>query len=294
MKVRLRLILFLDWKNIIDYYNTYDEKKLDNILIDFIDNEEVYFKLVNDSLNSLSIEEDVKKELALAVIYCDELSLESHSKVRSLYHSSWIGLELNKLSFDKIESMVNEEFIRSSSDYFDKLKEDFPDLQISLIENNIDSYLNTAEEYNIEVVDYILLMESKHISDYQKAKLLDELDEEIIVDNDKLAGLACNILANVSSAKKSFSFLMGLFGKSKSNADRIRLFNSSSYDISTEQAKELVKKLTYPYSRFLEPKKRTRIEANDLHSNFIDNLQRLNLISSHNLKEGKIVVISKY
>ncbi|WP_424003896.1 hypothetical protein [Maribacter sp. IgM3_T14_3] len=298
LEVKTKLIeksaIFPSWLNVYDYYLACQENTLNKTLIDFMNQKNNFRSLGNENLEKLNIAESLKKEFALVVIYSNELLLESHEIVRDLYYSSWIGLSFNGLSYDKVESMIKGKFIKLSLDYFQKLKEGFPNLHITLIELNLDIFLNSAEDYSLFESDYILLLKSKILADKQKSNIIIGLDDDFVLGNDELAKLACHIYADTETYGLNHFFLVGLFSKTDSVVDRLKLFNFYSHNLDASKAVELIKKLPDNYNRVLKPKKRTKFLRNNLNEQFANNLERLKIISSVTYKEEELTINSKY
>ncbi|WP_203257747.1 YobI family P-loop NTPase [Hyunsoonleella ulvae] len=294
----MRLVLKNDcmlstWENVYNIWLQSGEINLINELVDFLNEKSHYAVLSQEDLKPLSLDEDDKRKFALKIIYCDDLTLEAHKMLRRLHFSSWIKLSLDKLSFDKVESMIEEGFISLSLDYYEKLKEDFSDLHIKLLEKDISTFLNKFDDYVLEEVDVKLLLSST-VSKSQKVNIIMKLDENIVINNNDISRLASEILRVSSKQELSYNLLHGLFASNDSNSNKIELFNMYYEDVTREQAKSLASKLSYPFSRFLMPRKRTRVTNSNSNRIFIDNLKKLRLISSYSIKRGNIEVVGKY
>ena len=110
------------------------------------------------------------------VIYCDDLDLESHEKLRTCKDSNWNLASIGKLSYEKVESMIKSRFIKLSSDHYDQAKENFSDLHIKLVENGFATYIKADDEYIMNEADHLLMLQSLVLIDAQKKQFLDTLD----------------------------------------------------------------------------------------------------------------------
>lgn len=285
-------LVSIKWENVMDYFNSYTNENLDSILINYLNNEDIYKELSNSNLSSLDDDDEIKKKFALAIIYCDDLSLKSHSKLRGCHFSSWTGLKLKGLSFDKVESMINSKFITLSIDYFDKAKEDFVGLHINLIEKSFNTFIKNCDEYEMDEEDYLSLMQSTVLLDSQKKQFLDTLDENEIVENNGIAITATRVYANERVDSLDYSLLYGLFKAGNSNEFRIKLFNLNANNISKTEAMNLIGQLGYPYNRLTKPRKQAKLVNNKVNIEFTDILKSFGIISSNREVKGMIKAVA--
>lgn len=285
-------IITPSWSNVMHYFNSYERENLDSILVDYLNNEKVYKELAKSNLSSLKEDKETKEKLALAIIYCDDLSLESHTMIRSCLYSSWNLISIEKLSYDKIESMVDSKFIKLSIRHYDTCREHFPDLHITLIERGFATYIKSHDEYEMNEEDHLSVLKSIDLIDSQKKSFLDTLHENQIVENPTIAELAVKVYANTKVDTLSYSFLLGLFKKSSSNQDRIKLFNLNASRITKTEAKNLIEQLSYPYNRLSKPRKQAKLSENAMNLEFTNHLKRLEVITSNRARNGMIKAVA--
>lgn len=282
----------ISWQNVMDYFNSYTKENLDSILINYLNDEDVYKELGKTNLSSLKDNDEVKKKLALAIIYCDDLSLESHTSIRRCHFYSWIGLSIEELSEDKVESMIETKFITLSVDYYDKAKAHFSNLHIKLIENDFTTYIEEHDEYEMDKEDYLSMLNSKTLINVHKKQFLDTLDENEISENTAIASSATKVYVEEKIGNLSYSLLSGLFAKGNSNEYRIRLFNLNFNSLNKIQAKSLLGYLGYPYNRLVKPRKQAKVSNSQMNLEFTNNLKRLRIITSNRESNGVIKAVA--
>lgn len=287
-----RFAIIPSWQNVMDYFNTYTEENLDNILTDYLNNEDVYKALKEGNLSSLSENKQTKEKLALAIIYCDSLSLESHTSLRRCLYYSWTLSSIENLAFDKVESMIDSKFIGLTNNHYKKAKENFDDLHIQLIEKNFSTYIKDYTQYEMDKDDHLQVLESNILNDSQKNQFLNTLSENQIIEDKTIASLATIIYVNEGVSNLNYSFLHGLFKKSSSNEYRIRLFNLNADRIDKSEAKALIGKLGYPYYKLVMPRKQAKINNNKTNLEFTNILKRLGIITSNREKNGIIKAVA--
>ena len=287
-----KFAISVSWKNVMHYFNTYTKENLDSILTDYLNNEEVYNELGKSNLSSLNEDDETKKKLSLAIIYCDDLSLESHTKLRTCKSTSWTGLTLDGLSYDKVESMIESRFILLSVDYYDKAKDNFSDLHVKLVERGFTKYIKAYYDYVMNEEDHLSMLQSTVLNSAQKRQFLDTLEENEITENEAIAISATKVYVDENVDSLSYSMLYGLFVKGNSNEHRIRLFNFNFYNLSKTEAKNLIGHLGYPYNRLIKPRKQAKLNNNPINMEFTNNLKKLSILTSNRESKGMIKAVA--
>jgi len=287
-----QLAVNTSWVNVMDYFNSYTKENLDSILINYLDNDDVFNELGRSDLSKLKDDNEIKIKLALAIIYCDELSLESHTKLRTCKGSGWTGLVLKGLSSDKVRSMIESKFFTLSVEYYDKVKEDFPGLHINLIEKSFTTFIKDHDQFEMNQKDHSSIMQSIVLRDAQKKEFLDTLNENEIIDDSAIASLATKVYVNEKVGNLSYSILYGLFKGSSSSEYRIQLFNLNSNNIDKTQALNLIGQLGYPINRLLKPRKQVKITSNQINLEFTNRLKGFGIITSNRENNGMIKAVA--
>ena len=280
------------WVNVMDYFNSYTKENLDSILIDYLNDEDVYKELGKSNLSSLDDDDEIKKKLALAIIYCDDLNLKSHSKIRGCHFSSWVGLSIEKLSENKVESMIESKFIALSVRYYNVAKDNFSNLHIKLIEKSFSDYIKANDEYEMDEEDHLSILKSTVLIDEHKKQFLDKLDENEIIEDSAIASLAIKVYVNEKVGSLSYSFLHGLFKKSSSNEYRIQLFNLNANSIDKTEAINLIGQLGYPYNKLVKSRNQAKVSSNQMNLEFTNILKRLRVITSNREISGMIKAVA--
>ncbi|MFY0715224.1 hypothetical protein J1D01_16295 [Seonamhaeicola sp. NFXS20] len=284
----------VSWNNVSSYYKSYETKNLDSILINYLNKENVYEELNKSSLSIINEDYEYKKELTLSILNCNDLDFDSFVNFVPSTPHTWDSLSFDELDSNKVEWLIRSKKLNLTIENYDKLKENFVDFNILLIELHFTKFIQSFEDYELDEEDYKSLFSSEFLSSKQKGELFDKLDEEYILGNKSLSSLIVELLSNYSYKSLSFDFVNGLFGQSDSNLDRVKLFNLQSNNLTSSEAKTLVTKLTAPFGRLLIPRKRTRLSKTKINLEFVDNLLNKNLISSREVGESYIKVVSKY
>ncbi|MBD0833732.1 YobI family P-loop NTPase [Aestuariibaculum sediminum] len=298
IEVKEKLILNesvnVSWNNVSSYYKSYETKKLDSILINYLNKKNVYKELNKSSLSSINEDYEYKKELTLSILNCNDLDFDSFINIVPSTPHTWNSLSFDGLDPNKVEWLIRSKKLNLTIENYDKLKENFVDFNILFIGLHFTKFIQSFENYELDEEDCVNLFTSEFLSSKQKVELFDKLDEEYILGNKSLSSLIVELLSNYTYKSLSFDFVNGLFGQSDSNLDRVKLFNLQSNYLTSSEAKTLVSKLATPFDSLLIPRKRTRLSKTKINLDFVDNLLNKNLISSREVGKSYIKVVSKY
>ena len=291
-EILIQKALIHTWENVMHYFNTYTKENLDSILIDYLNNEEVYKELAKSDLSSLKDDDEAKKRLAIAIIDCDDLSLESHKSLRRCHYRSWTGLKIEKLSEDKVESMIESQFINLSVSYYDTAKEYFSNLHIKLIEKSFSRFIKDYSEYEMDEDDHLAMLQSTVLNNAHKKQFLDTLNENEIIENSSIASSAIKVYVEEKISDLSYSLMYGLFQKSSSNDYKVQLFNLNFSKLSKIEAKNLIGQFGYPYNKLVIPRKRAKLSINGMNQEFTSNIKSLGIITSNREVNGMIKAVA--
>jgi len=165
------------WENIYKYYEILeaDEKRFDNTLIDFLNEELNYTYLSKENLDS-NREEKFIDEFIKTLLLCAELKLES---IKALIHSiPYIYKDfenlLDGISSERMSYLIDLQKLGLTNKNIILLKDRYPDLEIKLIVRNIEVFLdkNKFDSFNVSDDDIKELFTSPEINSENKLKLL--------------------------------------------------------------------------------------------------------------------------
>ena len=239
-----------NWNNILTYFK-YSSNEIDEILVEYLNRESNYKELSKSVFNA---DEKYDKELieafSLSIIKCNELEYDSYINLLKSIPSTnneWETLDFEMLDSDKVEFLIENEFISLSTNNYDTLKEHY-NLHISLLEKHRFLFVVTFNDYEISDDDILLLLKSKVLSDSNKVDIIEKLDDEVIIDNQNIGRLVCNLLANSKLTPLSYNVIESIFNHSNSIEDRIKLLNLHFDELSKDQVKLLLGLINRKYS----------------------------------------------
>lgn len=289
-----------NWNNVSLYFFISDNK-IDDILVSFLNNEANYSVLSSHKISAFEKNkvEDLIKNLSLAILKCDELTLASYVELLKSIpttHRYWSKITFEKLSHDKVQHLIDRKFLAFSESNFKKIVDNYTDL---LIEFLIIHQHDFVSKYNEEIYVWTTnhkeeFFESTDIQIESKVRVFEEFEKSDVVSNPSLSGKICDVLATYGYDKLDFEYLKSFFSNSKSVENRIKLFNLNHHGLDNSELLKLVELLPYPYRKISERQKKPKIDKSTTNLDFVEILKGKRLISSYKILDSYIRVVARY
>ncbi|HPY81006.1 MAG TPA: hypothetical protein PK548_04100, partial [Bacteroidales bacterium] len=281
------------WENVILYYNNVNSN-FDDTLIGFLNSKNNY--------NVLSKKEFITNNntnFSSDLILCNELSLEAYKKLVGFIPYPSKPFSIKNLDKNKIEWLVESQKLILSPKNYQNLKNNFPNLHISLIESNPDIFNNIFLEnfnsYSINDNDLLLLFASSKLSQTNKLLLVPFVPHESIEEIPALGERLCNILSNSRKLQLDNQFIERLIMQSKSIEDKIKLLNIYIDNFKISEIKNIITNLDKPYPNVLLRQHKPKFPNNKYNRIFLDKLKLKGVIKNYNVIDKKnIKVIANY
>ena len=286
------------WKNLYLYYESLEDKAgLDETLIAFLNKKENYTLLSKQAIKCELKEqqEETIKAFSLKIIYCNELNYESYISLIKSTPYTWTSLNFEHLDEDKVKRMVDTCFLNLTTDNFNKLKDNFPNEHIKLIEKHQDKLFSVFDELPLEADDVLLLLKSKEISQKNKVKLITLIDDSFIIDNRDIAKLSCDILADSNFISLSFDITKSLINSSSLKENKIKVINKQASELSDSQIQSLIGILGQSYQKLFKKQNKPTFSDTVYHRTLFDSLKKRKLIKRYEKsKDGQLRAIANY
>jgi hypothetical protein len=287
------------WNNIYAYYENKDPNDLDEIVIDFLNIDSNY-----NTLSNITFKQDNEKDakfltlFAVKLIFCNDLNLESYSNLLKQVTYFWNDINFENLDFEKVECMINQKKVLNFSlTNFDRLKEKFPDLHITFVEKNQDDFLKKITDYSLDEGDILMLLKSTKILEKNKIQIIEKIEDDIIIGNEKIGIIICNLLAISNYIPLEYNVLESLFTHSDSIENRIQLLNKHLDKISNTEIQNLIELLGPNYKEIFKKQFKPKFNNTPFHEELFEKLKSKNLILKKELDKkdkNKIKVFAKY
>jgi hypothetical protein len=288
------------WRNLYQYYETLENgSDLDGVLTNYLNQENNYNQLSKQTIKEelKEVSEEVVKSFSLKIIYCNELQYNSYIKlIESVPIKKWSSIAFEKLDNDKVSWMVNTGFLSLSVSNFNKLKENFPNEHIKLIEKQQEKLVSVWDEISLSEEDILLLLKSSVIINSNKLEIIKRVDDNYIVGNKKIAKETCDLFANSTSfIELEFDVIESLIKSSSSIDNKIKILNKHIDKLTNSQFQTLVEMLGGDYPELFVKQHKPKFPNTDYNKTLFDNLEKRGLIKRHETyKDGRFRAFANY
>ena len=276
------------WENIEDYYKSC-QNSLEEELINFLNNNDVYSALSDKKINTSY------KDLESDILVCNEISDEAYHKIIESIESVYKELDFSDLSKNKVDYLLEAHKLSMSENNYDTLRKSFPNKHIVLVESYFDSFLEDIDNFELDVEEVSLILNSEKLSIEQKLTYIPKIEEEFILDDDTISKKIAELI--ISKSKKidfSYDVIESLCKNTAKEEDKIKLVILYNNDIANEEIKELVESIGQEYEKLFISKKRPSFQYTEYNVLLFKELKKRELISQYKENDGKIQVTALY
>lgn len=282
------------WRNIFEYYKNRD--KVDEVLAGFVNKKEVYEKLKEDELyeNDFSekqireidgfVEEFIKSEMVSDIVI---------NLVACKLREPFIDFDFNGLSIERVNILINNELVTVTEEVYKALKSSHFGMHITLVESNINKFINTKIEC-FDTKDLVLVIESQKITNVDKFKILQEYSENIKID-ESIAALIFNSIEDILVKEElKYAMIKEMIEYLPNKESKIKLLIYQIKNIDKENIVELLEKIDSEYTGLLEfSSKKMRISGNYENELILKALKDNGYISSFKREKANLAVYRK-
>ncbi|MCY9697187.1 YobI family P-loop NTPase [Paenibacillus alginolyticus] len=278
------------WENLIGYLEKY---KLDDAAKVYLNQTINCQELSKNKLTNLeSASGKELKNISEMIIESSNISSESFNIISKCLHR-FVHYPLNELPIQRIQSLINNRVLALSPENFIELKQRNSDqnLQILLIENEPQKFLETLSDYKLNPEEIVMLLRSRYFNVDQKWMIVQGSSvSELPTELEPAEVITKLVLEN--GIEINTEFLTYLMETQISVESKLRLMLSIIKDMENDEIMINLTKLGSPYSEITE-RKRPLLDANELTLKLVKTLSQRDLISSYKDERGAIRVHTK-
>jgi len=290
-----------NWSNVTLYFSE-SKNSIDGHLLSYLNEEENYNELSSQKIKAYenNTEEYLVENISLALILCEELSIESYVELLKSVPDNWKDLEttlgFEKLSKNKVLYLIQNGFITFSETDFKKINENYSDLLIEYLLVHQETFVSEydADSYNWSASSMFEFFDSPRIKTENKIKAFEKRSRYDIISDSKLSDKLCDILASYGYTDLDFEYLSSFFNNAESVESRIKLFNLNHRGLVTSEIVSLIGQLPEPYRRISLKHKRPEIDKTHANIEFVKVLEENKFISSYQILDDTIKVVARY
>jgi hypothetical protein len=281
--------LEVTWSNLSEFYSKYPDHK--TTLIDVLNKnakilsqikipEEAQLADITDQIVEIILEDDGIDEIPFAQL------------IKSL-PVTYISLTRYDLSKEKIKSLLDENILTLSQDNFKGLTKEHSELVGQFIFNNLLDYWPQSDEYPLSTETSVYLLDAiKSLTD--QVALIQLLNEDDIKSDTRLIDSIANIFSKVTSLEKFEKSLLYIIIENATNALIVLpIFIKIINIFDKEEITALLESMGRSYSAIASYSSNPKLENNKLHRELASTLKSVDYISSHPIKDNKIVIYTK-
>ena len=276
------------WENIEDYYKSC-QNSLKEELINFLNNNDIYSALSDKKINTSY------RDLERDILVCDIVSDEAYHKIIRSFEGLYRDLDFKDLSINKVDYLLEAHKLSMSENNYATFSKSFPNKHIVLVESYFDSFLEDIDNFELDIEEVSLILNSEKLSIEQKLTYIPKIEEEFILDDDTISKKIAELI--ISKSKKidfSYDVIESLCKNTAKEEDKIKLVILYNNDIANEEIKELVESIGQEYEKLFISKKRPSFQYTEYNVLLFKELKKRELISQYKENDGKIQVTALY
>jgi hypothetical protein len=274
------------WDNVYSYLSDLEDTFIDDTLISFYNKKENYEIL---SKQDLDIEDKdlllFYRDIRFAILKCDELSIEAYSNLILSIKRTYNELGFEEISEDKVKALIENSKLNLTENNYNKLRENFINQHILLIEKNQSTFFKDVSLYNLDEEDFTMILNSDKITDSNKLKLLESITHENLLNNKDLSNATLEVVLKNKDLSLSLDKVNNILSHKISTELKINLLVLyGSNKLSKDSLLELITLLPLSYKKITN-KKQTTIPKNSSNDNFIKMLKQKGIVGT--VKENR-------
>ncbi len=270
------------WDNVLYSFEN-EENKFCNGLIEYFNmlpNSEILSK---EKMTTLKVGEKLKfKVLCNAIIYEQRINYSSYQLLLKSIPWWYEKFEVEKMSKDRITILIEASKINPTITSYEFLKNNFDGTNILLLERHFDKFDGKINEIKVDSVDLNLLLSSYHLLVKYKFYIINNCDEDVVTDNPENLMLIAHLLIENDSYSISSSLMLKIINEKRIiQNNRLALFNRHIRHFRYDMLDAFLSSLGGKYEEITNVSKKATLENNSLNRKLLENLIKLEFISSY-------------
>lgn len=243
--------IITNWKNISTYFN--HTKILDEFLIEYLNDSAVINILKSSTYaNELEIQQDGEiLSLPELILNNDKLSFENYCDLIVLLHPKMEELDITKISEDKVQFLIENEYTTFTAEVFNYLQHHHPKLVTLLIYRNWNKFLTSYSNLSVSNETLIRMLTVELIFTTQhKLGLIQQVLSNQTMEENELGKIIIDFLANYPQWAETIeqSLVLPLLSMSFSHEERMLTLTPILSKISTSTFKSIEATLPDPWN----------------------------------------------
>lgn len=270
------------WDNIFDYFDCLEENVFDETLVQYLNKKSNYLTLSNSKIKNTGRDEEFLKSIDKIIISCNDLNNEAYSKLLKSLRYSYRSFGLSSIDQEKIEILIRQKVLLFTKSNYDEIMDSHPEAITPFLITNQeeDNFIDKINEFDIGDDVLIEILKSADIKQIYKIGIVENIEEDRITSNSKLAKCIFNWWTSDTNTAFNFEILEAIF-KSNTDTDKKVIMLLYFIDgIEKEHLKTLTILLGDEFKELFTPYRKPKFEKSGNTLKFIEILKDRELISS--------------
>lgn len=278
------------WDNVLDYFDSLDENEFDDILVQYLNNEQIYDELSRLDISETECNTEFLETFAVKLINNNDLNNNAYSKLLPRLQLAYGFINLTALDLEKVEILIKQKALALTKENYDEIATYFSDLVVLFITENQfeDGFVNKIDEFSIDDNLIIKLLESNNLDQSFKIELVYNIEENKILQNSVLAKSLFNWWSNDIEISYSFEVLEFMFNSVTNFDKKIVMLLHFVERLGEEQIKSLTTLIGGEFEKLFTPYQKPKFEKTPKVEEFLKLLEEKNLLSSIKIKKKTI------
>ncbi|OXE98169.1 hypothetical protein B0A79_20930, partial [Flavobacterium piscis] len=223
----------------------------------------------------------IQDEFVLKLLSNDKLTIDSYTVFAKRFSQEFTfkeDFDYNLINKNKVEKLIEFNFISLTESNFEAVKAIHPGLQINLLIKDWSNYLAFTKNHELDIEDIILVLKDPNLKEELKVYIIkNQIYEEDLI-NKELAFEVSTFLLDIKDISKtnssilSFSKLETIMNHKFENNIKVRLINLMANKLTKIEILNLKKLMQKPYNN-IHSKSQIMLEDNEVNWEFIKVLQ---------------------
>lgn len=279
------------WDNIQAMFAN-DSDLLSTSVITFLNQDNNAIALSKSRMTTAINEDGVEVYSKLCKALIHEKSINDVSYKLLLQSIPWCynNFDPSLITTERMKVLIESNKVQKVVAGYDFLRLNYKDLNVQLIENAPDKFIEQVDQIVFDTSDMELLLSSSKICKEMKFRFINSVNESIIVNSiDNAKFVLDNVLLDSNQYSVSDSLKVQLIKKKElSKIDRIKLFLRIHDYLDNDEIILFLVSLGSPYDEIANSRKSPKIQRNKLNEDFMKILIQKEIIISYSNKNDQI------
>ena len=271
------------WKNILLIYNNSDKEFSESLIkyLNDIDNAKELSK-IKMTIDKNEKGESIYSSLCREIVNSDRLNIDVFELLIKSVPWCYNSFQTEKLSDDKIITLINNWKICHEVEAFQYLSENFKQTNILLLEQDFSEFKDKIQELDIDADDLERILLSNKINKSSKLDIINNIDINLILQKQKSTQLIAESLLEDPAYQADSNLIKLLLQSSCLNDDTKILLFSNNFEITDINyiTSFLTSLIDSSYHLITNKNKKSILKDNDYNRALLEKLKKHKYISS--------------